>query len=68
MVLGNCACESTGHSIYRRESECIPKDHRACLRRYRTVDVDRRRGTVCGSAEILSSIAGPYFCVLSLVI
>ena len=68
MVLGSCSYQSTGHGIHSREPECIPKDHRARLHRYRTFDVERRRGTVCGSAELLSSIAGPYPCVLSLVV
>ena len=68
MVLGSCACQSTGHSIHRCEFERIPKYHPARLRRNRTVDVERRCGALCGSAEVLSSNARPYSCLLSLVI
>ena len=68
MVLGSCAHQSTRHGIHRCKPECVPKDHRARLHRHRTVDVERRRGLICGSAEILSSIAGPYSRVLPLVI
>ena len=68
MVLGSCAHQSTRHGIHRCKSERIPKNHRARLHRNSTVDVERRRDLVRGSAEILSSIAGPYSRVLPLVV
>ena len=68
MVLGSRARQSTGHGICRREPELVSKDPRTRLHHSCMCDVERRRGTVRGSAHILPPSAGQHTIILSLTI